>query len=56
MIPSRYEYYRKRAQEHRALANSTPELERRSMHDRLCDAYMGLARQSRRRQVVSLKV
>lgn len=55
MIPSNYDYYRRRAQEHRMLALSACEPDKRSMHDRLRDAYMGLARQSRRRQVLSLR-
>lgn len=55
MIPSNYDYYRRRAQEHRILAQSASEPGKRSMHDRLRDAYMGLARQSRLRQVVSLR-
>ena len=56
MIPSKYDYYRRRAQEHRRLALRSSEPDQRSMHDRLREAYMGLARQSRRRQVLSLKV
>lgn len=56
MIPSRYDYYRQRAREHRELSQSAGEAVQRTMHDRICEAYMGLARQSRRRQVLSLKL
>ena len=35
---------------------SAREPDQRSMHDRLRDAYMDLARESRRRQVLTLKV
>lgn len=54
MIPTRFTYYRKRAREHRRLAElASPET--RMMHDRLVDAYNSLARQSRLRQVLKLK-
>ena len=55
MIPTRYDYYRNRAREHRQLAQTAAEPEQRSMHDRLVRAYSDLARQSRLRHVVRLK-
>ena len=56
MIPRNYDYYRRRANEHRVLAQRARAPEQRGMHDRLRDAYMGLARQSRRREVLTLKL
>jgi transcription-repair coupling factor (superfamily II helicase) len=56
MIPTRYDYYRRRLQEHRRLAQAASEPEQRAMHDRLVEVYGTLARQSRLRQVVKLKV
>lgn len=55
MIPTRHEYYRRRATEHRRLALAATAPDQRAMHDRLVDAYAGLARQYRLREVVTLK-
>ncbi|MCW2337152.1 hypothetical protein M2337_001385 [Sphingobium sp. B2D3A] len=55
MIPSRHAYYRNRANEHRRLAQVAAEPAQRLMHDRLVEAYLSLARESRLRQVVRLK-
>ncbi|MDD3800404.1 MAG: hypothetical protein PHE36_14635 [Novosphingobium sp.] len=55
MIPTRYEYYRARAREHRALAQRAASPEQRTMHDRLVGAYTGLARKYALRQTVSLR-
>lgn len=55
MIPTRYTYYRNRAREHRLLAESAAAPEQRLMHDRLVEAYISLARQSRLRRAVRFK-
>jgi hypothetical protein len=55
MIPTRHDYYRRRAREHRSLALSASQPEMRAMHDRLVFAYEGLARRYLLRQVVKLK-
>ena len=56
MIPTRHEYYRRRAREHHRLALAAAAPEQRSMHARLVEAYGELARQYRLRQVIKLKV
>jgi hypothetical protein len=56
MIPSRHDYYRRRANEHRALADAAPPGAQRAMHDILVEAYLNLAREARLRQVVRLTV
>jgi hypothetical protein len=56
MIPTRHDYYRRRALEHRRLALDCEELEQRAMHGRLGDAYAVLARRYRLRQKLRLKV
>ncbi len=55
MIPTRHDYYRRRAREHRSLALSTNQPEQRAMHDQLMRAYDGLARQYQMREVLVLK-
>lgn len=55
MIPTNYDYYRRRAAEHQRLAEAADVPEQRSMHTQLVSAYLALARQSRLRQVISLK-
>ena len=55
MIPTRYDYYRARAREHRTLAARATDAEQRSMHDRLVGAYTELARKYALRQTVSLR-
>ncbi len=55
MIPTRHDYYRRRAREHRLLATRTPDDEVRQMHERLVSVYTQMARDSRLRQTVSLR-
>jgi hypothetical protein len=55
MIPTRHDYYRRRAREHRNLALSASHPEMRAMHDQLMRAYDGLARRYLLREVVKLK-
>lgn len=55
MIPTRHDYYRRRAREHRGLALATRQPDQRAMHDRLMRAYDGLARHYQLREVVVLK-
>lgn len=55
MIPSRHEYYRRRAKEHRLLARAANLPEIRAMHDRLVEAYTGLAKLHRPRKLLYLK-
>ncbi len=55
MIPTRHDYYRRRAREHRLLAARAVDGERRQMHERLVDVYTQMARDSRLRQNISLR-
>jgi len=55
MIPTRHDYYRRRADEHQRLAGIADAPSQRAMHTQLVEAYRGLARQSRLKQVVTLK-
>ena len=55
MIPTRYDYYRSRAREHRRLAQCAANEDQRSMHDRLVGAYTDLARKYALRQTISLR-
>jgi hypothetical protein len=54
MIPTRYDYYKARAREHRRLAQRSAQ--DRAMHLRLVEAYGELARKYCLRQVVSLRI
>lgn len=56
MIPTRHDYYKRRAREHRLLATRAQNDEDRAMHDRIAGAYTGLARQHGLRQILSLKL
>ena len=56
MIPTRYDYYRRRAREHRALAKHAASHEQRAIHEKLVSAYGELARKYRTRQALSLRV
>ncbi|BAK67851.1 hypothetical protein SLG_31760 [Sphingobium sp. SYK-6] len=56
MIPTRHDYYRRRAREHRKLALAAGQSEQRAMHDQLVRAYDALAKQYRLRQIVRLKI
>jgi hypothetical protein len=56
MIPTNHDYYRRRAEEHQRLATDADAPDQRAMHTQLVEAYRGLARQSRLRQVIRLKV
>lgn len=55
MIPTRHDYYRRRAREHRLLALRAIDDELRQMHERLVGVYTKMARDSRLRQNVSLR-
>jgi len=55
-VPTRYDYYKARAREHRQLAAKAMNAEDRAMHERLVKAYTGLAREHCLRQVLTLKV
>lgn len=55
MIPTRHDYYRRRAREHRKLALSAIDGEMRQMHEKLVTVYCRLASDSRLRQRVSLR-
>ncbi len=55
MIPTRHDYYRRRAREHRRLALAATAPEDRAMHDQLVTAYNGLARRYLLREVVTLR-
>ena len=55
MIPTRHDYYRRRAREHRQLAARAIDGELRQMHERLVGVYTQMARDSRLRQNVSLR-
>jgi hypothetical protein len=55
MIPSAHDYYLRRANEHRALAERACGAGQRAMHDILVEAYRGLAHEARRRQDLPLK-
>lgn len=55
-IPTRYDYYKARAREHRLLAARAKNADERTMHERLVNAYVGLAQQHCLRQVLTLKV
>ncbi len=55
MIPTRYDYYKARSREHRRLALRAGCAEDRAMHERLVEAYAGLARKYSLKQVVSLR-
>lgn len=55
-IPTRYDYYKARAREHRQLAAKAMNDDERTMHERLVKAYLGLAREHCLRQVLTLKV
>ncbi len=55
-LPTRYDYYKARAREHRLLAAKALNGEERSMHERLVRAYMKLAKEHCLRQVLTLKV
>jgi hypothetical protein len=50
MIPSRHDYYSRRAHEHRALARRAHGAMQRAMHETLVEAYIGLANDARRRE------
>lgn len=54
-IPTRYDYYKARAREHRLLAAKAMNADERTMHERLVKVYMKLARQHCLRQVLTLK-
>lgn len=56
MIPTRHDYYKRRAREHRQLAGSAPTDADREMHERLVEAYAGLARKYGLRQTLTIKV
>lgn len=56
MIPTRYDYYRRRAREHRNLAQDAASTEQRAMHEKLVSAYGELARKYRTRQTLSLRI
>ena len=56
MIPTRYDYYRRRAREHRDLAQGAASTEQRAMHEKLVSAYGELARKYRTRQTLSLRL
>lgn len=56
MIPTRYEYYRRRVREHRALAKGAADTEQRAMHEKLVNAYGELARKYRTKQTLSLRI
>ena len=43
MIPSDQDYYSRRAEEHKRLACAAAGAEQRAMHERLVEAYHGLA-------------
>ena len=55
MIPTRHDYYRRRASEHRGLALAARQPDQRAMHDQLMRAYDGLARRYQLREVVILR-
>lgn len=55
-VPTRYDYYKARAREHRVLAAKALNVDERSMHERLVKAYMKLAKEHCLRQVLTLKV
>jgi hypothetical protein len=54
MIPTKHDYYKRRAREHRRLASSAADADERMMHDRLVEAYTALARKYRLRQIIRL--
>jgi hypothetical protein len=55
MIPTRHDYYKRRAREHRALAGRAASAKDRAMHSTLVEAYLGLARQHGLRQRISVR-
>ena len=55
MIPTRYEYYCRRAREHQSLAERSADPEQRDMHQRLIGAYGELADRYRPREKLSLR-
>jgi hypothetical protein len=55
MIPTQYEYYRRRAREHQTLAKGATSTEQRAMHEKLVGAYGELARKYRTREPLSLR-
>ena len=55
-VPTRYDYYKARAREHRQLAARASNDDQRTMHERLVGAYMKLAQEHCLRQVLTLKV
>lgn len=55
MIPTRHDYYRRRAREHRALAARAIDGELQQMHERLVSVYTQMARDSRLRQNIRLR-
>jgi hypothetical protein len=55
MIPSDYDYYERRAHEHRCLANNATLSKQRQIHDRLVEAYTELARRCLLRRPIRIK-
>lgn len=54
-MPTRYDYYKARAREHRVLAAKAPNAQERAMHTNLVTAYQALAREHCLRQVLTVK-
>lgn len=55
MIPTRHDYYKRRAREHRRLASLSTCVEQRLAHEKLVEAYLTLARRYRLKQTVALR-
>lgn len=55
-MPTRYDYYKRRAREHRLLATHALHDEGRAMHERLANTYRELARKYCLRQVLTVKI
>lgn len=55
-MPTRYDYYKRRAREHRLLATNALHDEGRAMHERLAKTYGELARKYCLRQVLRVKL
>lgn len=55
MIPTRYDYYKARLREHRRLATCCANAADRAMHERLVEAYAGLARKYSLKQIITLR-
>ena len=56
MMPTRYDYYKRRAHEHWLLATHAQHDDGRAMHQRLANTYRELARKYRLRQVLMVKI